>query len=437
MKRIGLFLAVILIFYLCLSWMFTLNRRVEAIDLVAEETAAPITTTEEKSYTYALVGSRINLYQEPEEQPLVTEVNSEVIGKTVYDTASPKYVEELKICHDMDLFYEQVDENSYFAALIIDDMQDYIERHQFYRLIFRICCNCCKYIDGYLDRLYEYEQISFEDSDHTYISYLHSMGIISDTISGNIYPYSNIDREEASLLLYNVYNFFREIPGDKLLIADRNVSIKDYDHIDERYKRALLFSNQINLIEMENDCILPDKDITYEEALIACYRLYNAIIEHIDTVDPLYTNETNCYRLIRYYGGFNNAVVAGIIANIASESGHTFDPDIHQYGGGPGYGICQWTTSSRKQGLYDYAEVCGYNYDTLECQCQYLVYELGTLTPKLLRYLNEVPDTSDGAYNAGYQFCLIFEAPQELEACCLSRANNAIKYFEQYNNYQY
>lgn len=437
MKRIGLFLAVVLIFYLCLSWMLNLDKKVEAIEVETEEIAMSINSTEEKSYTAALVGSRINLYQEPEEQSFVSKANSEVIEKTVYDTATSKYVEELKICHDMNMFYEQVDENSYFASIIVDNMQDYIERHEFYRLVFKTCCNCCKYIDGYIDRLYQYEQIPFNDSDHSYISYLHSMDIIPNTIDENIYPYSNIDREEASLILYNTYNFFREIPGDKLLIADRNTSIKDYSHIDERYKRSLLFSNQINLIEMENDCILPDKDMTYEEALICCYRLYNTIIEHVDTVDPLYSNETNCYRLIRYYGEFNNAVVAGIIANIASESGHTFDPDIHQYGGGPGYGICQWTASSRKQGLYDYAEVCGYNYDTLECQCQYLIYELETLTPKLLKYLNEVPDTSDGAYNAGYQFCLIFEAPRDLEACCLSRANNAIKYFDQYNKYQY
>lgn len=435
MKRIGLFLAIVLVFYLCLSWMFTLNRRVEAIDLVAEETATPISSTEEKSYTAALVGSRINLYQEPEEQPLVTEVISEIVEKTVYDTASSKYAEELKEAYENKFFYTEPTDHS--ITLVIKDFNDYIPRYKVYNLLYKIYYMVYKNYFG-LELLYDgLEGIPFNDYDSPPANMLHAYKIIPETSDGNIYPYSNMDREEFSILLYNIYNKIREIPGDKLLIADRNVSIKDYDHIDERYKRALLFSNQINLIEMENDCILPDKDITYEEAIIACYRLYNAIIEHVDTVDPLYTNETNCYRLIRYYGGFNNAVVAGIIANIASESGHTFDPDIHQYGGGPGYGICQWTTTSRKEGLYDYAEVCGYNYDTLECQCQYLVYELGTLTPKLLRYLNEVPDTSDGAYNAGYQFCLIFEAPQELEACCLSRANNAIKYFDQYNNYQY
>ncbi len=429
-RKILFTLCIAALFYLCFTLLYNYSRKINTNSItidVSENTSSITTVTVEKEYTKDIIGTIINL------EPVSIESIEELEPYSIYSTANVYLIDELKAASEMGLFYEEVTDHS--STLVINDFKEYITKHQFYELVANICSMINReYFDTpYLNE--GIEVIPFNDYDHIITNTLHALNIIPDTTTGNLHPYSNIDKEEASIVLYNTYNYFRQLPGDKLQI-NTDMIIADYEDISEKYKRSIIFCNELSIMNLDNNGFIePEKDITNEEAIVYVYRLYNAIVAHIDTVDPLYNNETNCYRLLKRYGGFNNAVLAGIMANVGPESGYTFDPDIHQYGGGPGYGICQWTTDSRKQGLYDFAEECGYPYNTLECQCQYILYELETLTPRLKTYLESVPDTVDGASNAGYQFCLIFEAPGDLEGCCQSRSNGAKKYFNEYINY--
>ncbi len=338
---------------------------------------------------------------EPEPEPEI----EEVLVFNIYDTASDNYINELKEAEKL-LFYLSDKRIRGEKILSINSFNENISATNFNKLLNHMYYLLFK--DNYID--IETDPYKIND-DNSLI----------------------INKIDVSNLFYDIYSNIRHIPSDKMILEENSITFTD---INDENKRPMLFCDKLSIIEIDNeDTINFNDEITTEEAIVFVYRLYNNIIKYMETTDPLYNNETNCYRLLKRYSGFNNAVVAGIMANIASESGKTFDPDIHQYGDGPGYGICQWTYYTRKQGLYDYESVCGYPYNTLECQCQYLLYELETLTPKLLKFLNEVPNTSDGSYDAGYQFCLIFEAPLELEACSLSRGKNARKYFDAYENY--
>lgn len=63
--------------------------------------------------------------------------------------------------------------------------------------------------------------------------------------------------------------------------------------------------------------------------------------------------------------GWTNNAIAGMLGNFVSESG--LNPDLHQYGGSPGYGLAQWTASA----VQGWCRNNGYDYRTLQGQCAY------------------------------------------------------------------
>ena len=71
--------------------------------------------------------------------------------------------------------------------------------------------------------------------------------------------------------------------------------------------------------------------------------------------------------------GFSAAAAAGIMGNMFAESG--FIVDVEEYGGGGGYGLCQWT-GSRRTDLINWCTNNGYDYTTLEGQLNFLLYEV-------------------------------------------------------------
>ncbi len=156
--------------------------------------------------------------------------------------------------------------------------------------------------------------------------------------------------------------------------------------------------------------------------------------------------------------GLNTAAACGVMANIYSESGfipnnlenayektlgytdssYTRAVDRGTYTNfiydRAGYGLCQWTFWSRKQGLYNMAQTRGVSIADLEMQMDYLKYELSGYS-SLMSTLRSVPDTAAGAYTAGYYFCKLFEQPSDTETRSVSRGNLAKNtYYPEYED---
>ena len=105
--------------------------------------------------------------------------------------------------------------------------------------------------------------------------------------------------------------------------------------------------------------------------------------------------------------GYNEAAACGIMANIRCES--TFNPHAWNAGGGS-YGLCQWT-GGRYGRLQSWCRSNGYDYTTIDGQLAYLEFELKSYYSGVENYLRSVPNTADGAYDAGQYYCYHFEAP--------------------------
>ena len=119
----------------------------------------------------------------------------------------------------------------------------------------------------------------------------------------------------------------------------------------------------------------------------------------------------------------NHAAACGVLANIHLES--SFYP-LALGDGGTSYGICQWHLG-RFRRLILYCNVNGFDYNTLDGQLAYLNYELHAGYKGILDYLQEVPDTADGAYAAAYRWCTGFEMPDDMYYRGARRGNLAAK----------
>ena len=120
--------------------------------------------------------------------------------------------------------------------------------------------------------------------------------------------------------------------------------------------------------------------------------------------EDLAANEQGVYAYLTGNMGLNTAAAAGIMASMYRES--RFYVDItNDYG--TAYGLCQWY-GSRWTNLQNYCNTYGYNWKTLDGQMHFLEYELNSM-PSLLSTLRSVPNTAEGAYRAGYDWCQYYE----------------------------
>jgi hypothetical protein len=130
-------------------------------------------------------------------------------------------------------------------------------------------------------------------------------------------------------------------------------------------------------------------------------------------------NAKEIYHFLIYNMGLNSAAACGVLANIRRES--YFNPDCLG-DNGTSYGICQWHDTSSGTGRYtnliNWCTANGYDYTTLDGQLHFLQYELSQDNPKILyngrtiyNALLAIPNSSDGAYEAGYYWCNNFEIP--------------------------
>lgn len=98
--------------------------------------------------------------------------------------------------------------------------------------------------------------------------------------------------------------------------------------------------------------------------------------------------------------GLNDAVYTAAVDN-GSYSKDEFVRDTY------GYGLAQWTFSTRKAGLYDYAKSKGVSIGDPAMQCSYLILELKRDFSSLYNYLCSTSDYEE----ATRKFCSDFERP--------------------------
>lgn len=93
-----------------------------------------------------------------------------------------------------------------------------------------------------------------------------------------------------------------------------------------------------------------------------------------------------------------------------------------------GYGLCQWTSAGRKQGLLDYAKSIGVSIGDESMQCDYALYELATSYKSVLealRYATSIREASDIVLKK-------FERPKDQsEAVCVARAKLGQQLYDQ------
>ena len=131
--------------------------------------------------------------------------------------------------------------------------------------------------------------------------------------------------------------------------------------------------------------------------------------------------------------GFNVAAACGIMANIRHES--NFTPG--SYGGGGSYGLCQWT-GGRRSWCESYCWDNGFGDDSLYGQLSFLTHELRTVYPGIYNYLMNVENSSEGAYNAAYEFCYDYERPANKGSRSAARGSLAAgTYWRKYEIYAY
>lgn len=178
------------------------------------------------------------------------------------------------------------------------------------------------------------------------------------------------------------------------------------------------------------------------------------------TTAPAGGNEATIYKFLTKTLGLNKAAACGVLANLQAESGmqsaicetlclkrlkengkaytsatYTAAVDNGKIGRAEflnplpgkqyGYGLVQWTSPGRKAGLYDLAKKKGVSIGDMNMQLEYLADELKKSYASVLAYLQTVPDTAQGAYDAAYRWCAKYEIPANTAAVSASRGKVA------------
>lgn len=150
----------------------------------------------------------------------------------------------------------------------------------------------------------------------------------------------------------------------------------------------------------------------------------------VRTASSTSENKATVYRFLRK-AGFSNAAVCGIMANIQCESNFNPGDKVLDTNNLYSYGICQWN-GSRFTRLKQCRPT---DYYTLNGQLNYLVYELERYYPRVYNYLRSVPNTAQGAYQAGHYWCYYFEIPANRATVSVYRGNIAKNtYWPQYKS---
>ncbi len=139
--------------------------------------------------------------------------------------------------------------------------------------------------------------------------------------------------------------------------------------------------------------------------------------------------ERAVYNFLKEELGLNSAAACGVLANIEAESGFSLRASGD---GGSSYGLCQWH-GGRFENLQSFCRMQSYDYWSLEGQLQYLAYELRGGYWNTYAALRGVENSSQGAYDAAYAWCVRFERPAAMEEAGARRGRTAqFKYWLRY-----
>ena len=169
--------------------------------------------------------------------------------------------------------------------------------------------------------------------------------------------------------------------------------------------------------KLNNTCMLYLKSVLNNDSIDP--------MEYISNTDPRPTGgesiiyvpgntvkESVCRTLVA--SGFSTEAVAGIMANIQRESNF----NLQSLGdGGTSYGLCQWH-EGRWNKLKNH---CGNKIDTVECQLDYLLFELKNNYKNVYNYV--IGNYS--AYDIGFRFCYNYEIPGARDTSCAPRGEIA------------
>ncbi len=164
-------------------------------------------------------------------------------------------------------------------------------------------------------------------------------------------------------------------------------------------------------------------------ALVVCIAALAGAARAEEWQDPLAV-EQQIYTYLTQEVGLNSAAACGILANIEYES--AFQPTALG-DQGTSYGLCQWH-NARFYALRSYCQEREADYRTVEGQMQFLRHELQNSYGALLKTLQRVENTPEGAYQAAYQWCVEYERPANRYQKAAVRGNSAkYKYWSRYN----
>lgn len=131
--------------------------------------------------------------------------------------------------------------------------------------------------------------------------------------------------------------------------------------------------------------------------------------------------EQRIYDFLRTEMQLNAAAACGVLANIEAESNFS---TTALGDSGTSFGICQWH-NGRFDRLKQFCLTYDLDYTSLDGQLEYLRYELQTGYSHVLNTLRRLPNSEDGAYQAGYIWCYYFEIPASREESSARRGRNA------------
>ena len=136
-----------------------------------------------------------------------------------------------------------------------------------------------------------------------------------------------------------------------------------------------------------------------------CVLRYSA---NSDTVKAGNNVEETIYNFFRNTMGVNTAVTCGVLANIEKECDFNPKESCIDTNGLESYGICQWN-GERFTNLKNYCSNNGYDYTDVTGQLRFLKYELENSEKSAWSKVKDMPDTAQGAYDAGYNWARYFE----------------------------
>ena len=162
----------------------------------------------------------------------------------------------------------------------------------------------------------------------------------------------------------------------------------------------------------EGKYVVRDMSLTADMPYIEVKKNPGVAVEMIASAPPT-VNEKKVFDYCINELGLNKAAACGILANVYCESGFR----TNALGdGGTSVGICQWH-NGRWTSLRAYTS----DWQTLEGQLSYMKWELEHGYSATLNTLRAVSDDAQGAYDAGYFWCMHFEMPDSAHTRGITR----------------